>query len=45
MTKAAQAVICTCWFSNKANWGLPCYIKKKGNYRNVDKNIDEFQKL
>ena len=32
-------------FSNKANFGLPSYIKKKGKYRNVDENIDEFQQL
>ena len=32
-------------FSNKANCGLPCYIKKKGKYGNVDEDIDEFQKL
>ena len=28
-----------------ANCGLLCYIKKKRSYRNVDENIDEFQKL
>ena len=33
------------YFSNKVNCGLPCYIKKKGKYRNVDKNIDEFQQF
>ena len=32
-------------FATWANLGLPCYFKKKGNYRNVDENIGEFQHL
>ena len=30
------------FFCKNANYGLPCYIKKKEKYTNVDENIDEF---
>ena len=33
------------FFTKRANCGLPCYIKKKGKYRNEDENIDEFQEV